>query len=144
MQDSILSTTATQRIYSQSGITIGSLMGWPIVAGYLLSKNYTALVQNKKAGKTWLLCIATFVLLVTLASVLPQQVPNASFVFANAALGYYMTQSLQGKLIDAHIVSGGLVYSNWRCAGIALIFTVILVVLALGDFYAMDLYTGRL
>lgn len=144
MQDSILSTTATKRLYSQKGILIGALMGGPLIAGYLLTRNNAALEQKGKNRQTWLLCISAFSIITALIFLLPQQVPSFLFLFLNAAFGYYATQNLQAEMINTHIASGGPLHSNWRCAGIALIFTALVIAIALATFFAIDVYTGHL
>ena len=143
MQDPILSITSTKRLYSTRGILIGSILAGPIVAGYMMSQNSTAL-ELRDQLRIWLFSIGGFLLITILAIVLPESVPAFLFVFANAAFGYYCAHSLQGKHIEQHLVNGGRVYSAWRSAGIALLFTAILVILALGAFLLADLYSGRL
>ena len=143
MQDPILSITSTKRLYSTRGILIGSILAGPIVAGYMMSQNSTAL-ELRDQTKIWLYSIGGFIVITVLAIVLPESVPAVSFVFANAAFGYYAAQSLQGKHIEQHMVNGGRLYSAWRSAGIALLFTALLVILVLGAFLLADLYSGRL
>lgn len=144
MQEPVLSATTAQKLYSQRGILIGCILGGPIVAAYLMNKNYNSLEQKEKRRQTWLLCISAFATITALSFLLPKQVPSLVFIFLNAAFGYYAVQNLQGKLIDKHVSDGGLLHSNWRCAGVAILFAVVVIALALAAFLMMDLYTGRI
>lgn len=143
MQDPILSNTITKRLYTSRGILIGSILAGPIVAGYMMSQNSTTL-RLRDQRRIWLISITGFLVITMLAMSLPASVPAFLFIFANAAFGYYSAQYLQGKQIDEHLSNGGRVYSAWRSAGIALIFTAILVLFALGSFLLADLYAGKI
>ena len=142
MQEPILSPTTAKRIYSTKGILIGSLLAGPLVAGYMMSSNCSAL-ELKNRTRIWIISIISFICITALAIFLPESVPAFVFIFANAALGYYLAQYLQGKDIEQHISNGGPMYSGWRSAGIALIFTVVFILIALLAFLLADLSAGK-
>lgn len=144
MQENILSTTSFKKLYSQKGIFIGSIFGGPIITGYLLAKNYSSLELQEKKKQSWLICTGAFVLLTLLAFVLPPRVPSALFIFAYSSFGHYITLHLQGKLLEEHRENGGSFYSNWRSAGIALLFTLILIAVFLAVYFISDLSMGKM
>ena len=142
MQEPILSPTTAKRIYSIKGILIGSLLAGPLVAGYMMSSNSSAL-ELKNKTRIWVISVTSFICITALAMILPESVPAVAFIFTNAALGYYLALYLQGKEIENHISNGGPKYSGWRSAGIALVFTIVFILLALLSFFLADLAEGK-
>lgn len=116
---------------------IGSLLGGPIVTGWLMATNYNHLNLREKKLKLWLLCIASMVVIVLIGIFIPQ-IPSVVFIFVNAACGQYMATNLQGKLIADHVENGGALYSTWRAVGISLIVALIYVGLMILAFYMQD------
>lgn len=136
-EEVILSETIGRKLYSTKGVMAGTLLGGPLTGAYLLSKNYKALNQPEKVGKTWFFGILIFLFIIVLA-IVAKQIPQVLFVVLYAWMGQFAAQKLQGSLLDKHAAEGGSFYSNWKAAGVGLIVSVIFVAIALIAFYLMD------
>lgn len=138
MQDPILSSAFTTKLYSQKAIMIGTLIGTPLTGAYLIAKNFKVLDHSSNTGRVWLSGIGAFIFIVVLSLVIPPQVPGFLFIFLNSWLGHFGAQQLQGAELKKHTEEGGLFYSAWRAAGIGLVVSVIFIGIALGAYFLID------
>jgi hypothetical protein len=49
----LLSVKTECKLYKDKAIWIGTFIGGPLVAGYLIAENYKKLGQDKNASKSW-------------------------------------------------------------------------------------------
>ena len=139
MQDSLFSSTVTKKLYNERAVMVGTLIGGPIVAGYLLSENYKALDQREKVNKTWLFTIIGFVIILILAYITPNRVPSFIFPILYSVIAQFLAQRFQGDQIKGHVVNGGGVHSVWRSVGIGIIAALIFLVTVFGILVIIDL-----
>jgi len=138
-EQTIFTETLTRKLYSQKAVMIGTLLGGPLAGGYLLAKNYKALNQPEKIGRTWIFSIIAFALLMVLAFIVPEQVPGFVYFFLYAWMGHFAAQKLQGSFLQKHASEGGVFYSNWKAAGIGIIVALVFVLIVLAAFLLMDI-----
>src|SRR5579875_1680157 len=120
-EQTIFSETVNNKLYSGKGVTIATLLGGPLAGGYLIAKNFKALNQPEKIGRTWSYSIVVFILVIALAVIMPPQVPQILFVVLYAWMGRFAAQKLQGSLLDKHAAEGGKFYNNWNAAAVGFI-----------------------
>lgn len=114
----------TEKVYSQKGITLGAFLGGPIAAGYFLIENYKSLDNKAVVNKAWGITIISTIIYYVLAYFLKEVVGVSTvplFVTCVVGAGQIFKQ-IQAKDIEVHLQQGGDLHSNWRVAGIGLLF----------------------
>ena len=113
-------TFPTGTIYRHTSIFVGSFLGGPLVAGYIIAKNFAAFDEFKKVWVTWIITlIATliiFVVAISLADTNTRWIPAAYTVIA-----YVLIRQHQGAKIDAHIKAGGATHGWLHVIGISIV-----------------------
>lgn len=129
------------KLYSKRAIELGTFLGGPIVAGYLISKNYQFFNQPDKARNALLYGIGSFILLVCLMFVLPDTIvdyiPKPVVPLAITFVVRYIVQNTQGVWLDNHARVGGNFYSIWRTAGIGISMAVFYMILLFSYVFAV-------
>lgn len=117
------------RQYSTGQMTGATVLGSPLAGCWLLaSKNYERLGDRSARNRTWVTGVLATVGAMTLGFFLPDNFPN-SIIAISYTLGFREHFRLsQGTVFKKHIAAGGGRYSNWRAAGIGLLFLVGLLV----------------
>jgi hypothetical protein len=108
------------RLYSPNQVALGTFLGTPIAAGWLMAANYRAWDEPNKARTALFAGIAATLALVVIAFVAPEapgtSVAALAYTFAARALA----MRLQGHDFTRTLVAGGSRHSAWRVVGIAL------------------------
>ena len=138
MQESLFSSAVTGKLYYERAVMVGTLLGGPLVAGYLLAENYKALEQEEKVNKTWLFTIIGFLCILTIAYITPGKVPSYIFPIAYSGIAQFLAQRIQGDQIKAHAASGGGIYRIWRSVWIGIISAIIFLVIIFGILVLID------
>jgi len=115
--------TTTQKIYKEKEIWVGTFLGGPLVAGYLISENFKVFDQQEKARKAWIYSIIVTAIVFGGVFLIPDnvKVPNQIIPLIYTFIAYQFVQIYQKAKITTHINAGGQVYSWWRTIGVALI-----------------------
>ncbi|HEX8041611.1 MAG TPA: hypothetical protein VF490_20830 [Chryseosolibacter sp.] len=127
--DSEIETTS-RKIYPMKAIWVGTFLGGPLSAGYLIAENFKTLGHRNKVGPTWILAIAATisvfggVFLIPDAEKLPRQIVPLIYT----AIVYAIVQQVQGQEIKAFMSGTGKAFSIWRALGLSLIWCVITLV----------------
>jgi hypothetical protein len=139
-QEPIFPYDITRKLYNESSVVIGTFLGGPLVGGYLIAQNFKALDEPSKIGKTWLIAILVFVLLLS-SSFIPvlDQVPVIVYSFAYCVAAHRAVSVLQGNRIQMHQTQGGRIHSTWRAVAAGILFTLMMVALVLLAFYVADI-----
>jgi hypothetical protein len=120
------------KLFSQRAITIATLFGGPLAAGYLIYINLKGLGKSKGAKISLYLGIVFTVIIFSLLFSLPQQivdsVPNQLLPLIYTGVIYLIVERILGKDLKEHKAKNGLFYSAWKAAGIGAVCTLILVV----------------
>ena len=129
-----------QKIYNDKAIWVGTFLGGPLVAGYLITENFKAFEESEKVSKTWTYAFIATIIIFGGISFIPDtvRIPNQIIPIIYTAIVYYMVKHLQGAKINSHINAGGPIYSVWRAAGIGLIGTLITILI----FIVIALFIG--
>ena len=129
----IESIVSQRKVYKSNAIRVGTFLGGPLAAGYLIAENYKAFNEDAKAKKAWIYAIAATLLLLTGVFFIPAQGngPKIIIPLIYSWITFYIVQNLQGKRIDWYIEAGGGTQSWWRVIGVGLIGAVITVILIL-------------
>lgn len=136
MERPLFDPSFTHKLYNERSVLIGTFIGGPLVAGYLIAQNFKALDQPENAKKTWGFVVLAFAFVFVSAFIpvldnLPAFVYSAIFCI----LAHSASRKFQGKQIAAHQANGGQLYSTSRAVGIGLISFVIMLVLIIGLTY---------
>lgn len=135
MEETIDIEKPIHKIYKANAIHVGTFLGGPLVAGYLIAENYKAVGEYSKYKKTWIITILLTIVIFTLLYLIPDnsRIPNYIFPVIYSSIAFSLVKTFQGELIEAHQNAGGLFYSWWRIIGVSVIglITIVLAIVAL-------------
>lgn len=134
MEENIILSVPPFKIYKDRAIFIGSLIGGPLVAGYLIAENFRKFGDLKKAKVTWIIAIATIIVVSLALSLVPalEKIPGYVIPIAYSGSAQLLAKKYQNTDILSHVDQGGQVYSIWRAAAVGLIGLFILLVIIFG------------
>lgn len=123
--------TTAQKIYKEKAIWVGTFLGGPLVAGYLISENFKVFDQHERARKVWIYSIITTAIVFGGVFLIPNNVkiPSQIIPLIYTFIAYQFVQIYQKAKITTHINAGGQIYSWWRTIGVALIGLLITVII---------------
>ncbi|MFP6835743.1 MAG: hypothetical protein VB948_06495 [Pseudomonadales bacterium] len=120
-------TSNTQQVgqralYSLQGIIVATILGSLAAAVVILYLNYRSLNAQPLAKKTAVGGIILYLLLIGLASFLPDSMLlGGAFIVIQTSVAYLAANQLQGTAIAYHRQRGGIMHSNFRAAGVGLL-----------------------
>ncbi|MFV9682494.1 hypothetical protein ACNFD4_07340 [Pseudomonas sp. NY15367] len=117
-------TTNQQPLYSIAGIGVATFIGTPLAGAWLLAHNLQLLGQANRVAMVWGISVALLLVTLVLAVVLPDEVPALPFAIAQLMVMIMLAKNLQEADLKQHADVGGAFLSNWRAAGIGLLFTI--------------------
>jgi len=107
------------RLYTPRGVALGALLGSVAAAAVLLWLNYRTLGRPGLANKVAVVALALYLLIVLVASLLPENLLlAAAFVAAQAALAYWAAETLQGEVVRYHLARGAAAHSLPRAGAV--------------------------
>ena len=114
---------STKRIYKDNKIWVGTYLGGPLVAGYLIAENFKSFNEINKAKKTWVFTIIGSTLIFIGVSQIPDSanIPNYIIPLFYTAIAYGLAKYYQDKNISAYIALGGKPFGWWRTIIVSLI-----------------------
>ncbi|GHU68642.1 hypothetical protein FACS189413_06030 [Bacteroidia bacterium] len=120
------------KLYSIKDITFGTALGSPLVAGFLMRKNFINLGKSKE-GNICLIACAVFTAfmfwgLISLPDNIIDRIPNVLIPAIYAGIIYWIAEKLMGKAIKEHEANNLPFYSRWKTLGISLICCLIIVI----------------
>lgn len=123
MEQTLDIQTPTEKIYKDIAIWVGTFLGGPLAAGYLIAENFKAFNDTDKAKKTWIYAIIATIVVFGGVFLIPDNVkiPNQIIPLIYTAIAYYLVQHFQGQNISTHINSGGQLHSWWRTIAVGVI-----------------------
>ena len=112
-----------KKIYIDREINVGTFLGGPLVAGYLIAENYKVFNQDDKVRKTWIYTIIATIVIFGLVFFLPDsiKIPNQLIPIIYTGITYYLVKHFQEQSIRVHLGSGGQHFNWWRTIGVSLI-----------------------
>lgn len=111
------------KLYRESAVRVGTFLGGPIIAGYLLAENYKVLGEPGKMRTTWAYSILATVLIYGAVFLIPEieKIPNYIIPLVYSVIASLIFQKYQGNQLKNHIEKGGQLYTIWRAVLIGLI-----------------------
>jgi len=128
MEENSLPIRPTFKLYKDRAISVGTFIGGPLVAGYLIAENFKQLGQIERIKPTWIISICTTIVIFGVIFLIPniEKVPNYLIPLIYTGITTFLVQKFQGTAIETHISSGGQTFSIWRAVGIGFIGVAIL------------------
>ena len=136
-QDSF--TQIKPKIYTKKAIEIGTALGGPYVAGYLLSSNFKIFGEPEKAKNALILGIVFTILLALSIFYLPKgiedKIPNELIPLINGFIAYLLVKKYQDEQIEKYLQSGGEKAKWWKVAQHSLVGVIVFVIPAILFYY---------
>lgn len=136
MEDHLLPDVPWFRIYQLRSVFIGTFIGGPLIAGYLVAENFKQLGEPGKMKNTWIIAISATVLLFAVIFLFPgsDKIPAPVIPVAYSGIAQLLAEKYQGKEVRRHMEAGGRFYSSWRAVwigltGFLLMLAIILIIL---------------
>jgi hypothetical protein len=131
MEENLITPLPDYKLYKDRAIYVGTILGGPLVAGYLAAENFKHIGQPDKVKNAWFVAILSTVVIFGVVFYIPdvQKLPRYIIPIIYSGIAQYLVQRFQGNAIKEHIQQGGQVYSIWRAVWIGLVGLVILVAL---------------
>ena len=141
MEENLLSIPPDFKLYKDRAVYLGTFLGGPLVAGYLLAENFKHLGQQNKVKTAWLIAIISTIAIIGMVFFIPnmEKVPSYIIPLIYGGIAQFLVQKTQGAAIKSHIEKGGQVYSVWRAVWIGLVGAAIL----FGIIFAILLLTNE-
>ena len=141
MEENLLPSLPTFKLYKDRTIYIGTFLGGPLVAGYLAAQNFKQLGQTDKVKTTWAIAILATIIIFGGVFLVPDtaKVPNYIIPLIYTGIAQFLVQKYQGLSIKTHIAAGGQTYSAWRAVWIGLAGLVILIAII----FVIILFTNK-
>lgn len=116
-------TTNQAPLYSIAGVGLATFIGTPLAGAWLLAHNLQLLGKADRVALVWGVSIVLLLVTLVLAFVLPEEVPALPFAVAQLMAMIMLAKNLMEVELKQHTEAGGVFLSNWRAAGIGLLFT---------------------
>ncbi|HTE34636.1 MAG TPA: hypothetical protein VK666_29860 [Chryseolinea sp.] len=150
MEENLLVAPPTFKLYSNRSIYIGTFLGGPLAAGYLIAENFKALGQPDKIRNTWIIAILATIAIFVAAFLIPglEKIPPYIVPLIYTTIAQFILQRLQGPSIKLHDEKGGFFFSVWRAVligiiGVAITIAIAVVVLLVTDKEVLDSLFNR-
>lgn len=113
----------SKKIYSERKVWTGTLLGGPLVAGYMIASNFKAFNDPNHAIKTWGYAIIATVIIFGGVLMVPEgnRLPPQIIPLIYTGIASYLVQRFQGKQLAKHAEEGGKSYNWWRTIAVGLI-----------------------
>lgn len=130
MEQILDNQSISRKIYKEKAIWVGTFLGGPLVAGYLIAENFKVFNQNDRVKKTWIYSIIATVVIFGGAFSIPENVkiPNQIIPLIYTLIAYQIVQIYQKAKIATYINSGGQFYSWWRTVLVGLIGLIVTII----------------
>ena len=117
---------STLRLFSPGQIAWATFLGSPLAGCVLLSMNYRRNSNSSAAKKTLAAGAAVTVVLMIVAFLLPDAVPSSALPIGCVFAMHQIAKSLQGDIIEKHLLSGRTKASGWLATGIGFLSVVVI------------------
>jgi len=93
-------------------VFIGSFLGGPLVAGYIIATNFKMLNEESKASKAWGITILSFVIILIISYYIAyySNIPDLIFPSAYSVAAYFIAKGTQEKRLEEFEAMGGQYY----------------------------------
>lgn len=112
----------TGTIYEDKAIWLGTFVGGPLAAGYIIADNFEAFDEHGNAVATWIITLISALVIFGLSFLMADSlVAQKALAGIYSAVAYMLIRYHQGQQIDAHIRSGGATHSWQRVFGVSVV-----------------------
>jgi hypothetical protein len=129
------------KIYSPLQVGIGSFLGGPIAAVFVLWKNFAALDKRLAATQTLIWGLVFLLVLLLVLPYLPDKFPNTAIPIAYSIGAVSVAKSFQMSKESIRDSEQYTFQSNWNVFGISIGFLVAFLAIAIGWIMGLD-YLG--
>ena len=133
-----LGTASPLPLYRLGAVGLATFIGTPLAGAWLLAHNLQLLGRADRVAMVWAISVVLLLITLALAFVLPEEVPAMPFTIAQLVAMMMLAKHLMEVDIRQHTEAGGAFISNWRAAGVGLLFTIGLGVLAVAVWMILD------
>lgn len=116
------------RLYKPVAVGLATFLGSPLAGAYILTQNLKHLGRSREVGTVWLIAVALLAVTMVCAFLLPENVPSLPFTVVQILAMSALSKHHTAVDLARHLERDGAFHSNWRAAGISLLF--ILAILA--------------
>lgn len=102
----LLTSVSGSKLYSVGQITLATYLGAPLAGCLLLAHNYRVLGKSDDVWPLLVLGVASMVLLVIIAFLLPENFPHKVLPIAYTSGIYYFARQWEGDAINNHLKAG--------------------------------------
>jgi hypothetical protein len=92
----------TGKIYEERNIWVGSLLGGPLVAGYMIAENFKRFGDLNKSKQTWIYTILICIIILSVLLLIHDDVkiPNHIIPLVYTCVAYGVTKVFQARQIE--------------------------------------------
>jgi hypothetical protein len=139
-EETIYNQGSLSKIYKERAIYVGTFLGGPLVAGYLIGSNFSCFGEPDKVRKTWIYSILATIVIFGGAFLIPDSVkiPSQLIPIAYMAIVYFIVQRFQKEKIISYLNAGGKIHTWWRTIGVSIVGLAITVIPVFGIYYFYD------
>jgi hypothetical protein len=120
----------SEKIFTKKSILFATFLGGPLVAGFLIFKNYKVFRKYETAQKALIISIVCTIITFSGIFLIPSNIidkfPNTLIPFIYTGIIALIINKYQDNLINEYLASGGLKASNWVVAGYSLVGLIII------------------
>lgn len=120
-------TATAGKIYKDREVWVGTFLGGPLVAGYMIAHNFKVFGDTIRARKTWIIAFAALLALLGIVLFAPyiDRIPQWAIPLVYTGMAFVLMRLYQGEKVAAHVRAGGQIQSWWRTLGVSLVIAVI-------------------
>jgi len=111
----------SQKIFTNKAISVATLFGGPLAAGFLISKNFKVFGNNNAARNSIFIGILSTILMFAGIFMIPEniidKIPQALIPAIYTLIIAGLVEKLQGQKIKEFLANNGQKASNWQAAG---------------------------
>lgn len=130
MNDETSLENQSKGVYNAQKIWVGTIIGGPLVAGYMISENFKTLGERGKVINTWLITIAAFIIIFAASFTLNlDRIPNQIIPLIYTGIAFIFVRLFQDEKINAHIKTNGRVFGWGRTICITIVGLLITIIM---------------
>jgi hypothetical protein len=127
----------TLTLFTTPQIFLASFLGSPLAAAWFAVANFRALGKPEQARQTLVRSVIATMLVLALASVLPEGTPNILLPLVYSFAIRAMADAQFGAVLREHAAAGGKKGSWWLVVGVSFAICLVLLALIFGVIYAL-------
>jgi hypothetical protein len=141
MENDVFEQPPAFKLYNDRSVYVGTLLGGPLVAGYLAAENFKQLGEPEKVKYAWIWSVIASIIIFGGVFLIPvnSKFPKILIPILYSVLAQNLVKHFQGHLIKNHIEKGGRIYSIWR----TVLYGLIGLVITFGILFFLILLTDK-